>query len=259
MALTDKLTAIGNAIREKTGKTDLIPLADMPNEILNISSGDNHYDLFWDNYQNYGKLKSYQYAFSGERWNVETFNPKYDIVPTNVNGASYMFANSTLEIDLAEHLENIGITLDLSNVTQQEHVFYYSNFTRIGVIDASNATRFYQMFRNNTKLKTIDKIILNENAAFSNTFHYCSALENLTIEGTIGQDGLNLQWSTLLTKRSIESVIEALSKTTSGLTVTLSKTAANNAFGIDVDDKTTYTEEFNTLINSKNNWKILFQ
>ena len=39
MALIDKLTAIGNAIREKTGTTDLIPLADMPQVILNIEGG----------------------------------------------------------------------------------------------------------------------------------------------------------------------------------------------------------------------------
>ena len=39
MALTDKLTAIANAIREKTGKTDLLTLDDMPNEIASIASG----------------------------------------------------------------------------------------------------------------------------------------------------------------------------------------------------------------------------
>lgn len=39
MALIDKLTAIGNAIREKTGTTNLIPLADMPQAILNIAGG----------------------------------------------------------------------------------------------------------------------------------------------------------------------------------------------------------------------------
>lgn len=37
MALTDKLTAIANAIREKTGKTDPLTLDDMVTEILNIS------------------------------------------------------------------------------------------------------------------------------------------------------------------------------------------------------------------------------
>lgn len=39
MALTDKLIEIGNAIREKTNSSELIPLSDMPSAIRNISSG----------------------------------------------------------------------------------------------------------------------------------------------------------------------------------------------------------------------------
>ena len=39
MALTDKLTAIGNAIRTKTGGTDLLTLDQMATEISNIPSG----------------------------------------------------------------------------------------------------------------------------------------------------------------------------------------------------------------------------
>ena len=39
MALTDKLSAIGAAIREKTGKTELIKLDDMPQEIASITTG----------------------------------------------------------------------------------------------------------------------------------------------------------------------------------------------------------------------------
>ena len=39
MALTDKLFAIGDAIREKTGKNDLLALDQMPNEIRNIGGG----------------------------------------------------------------------------------------------------------------------------------------------------------------------------------------------------------------------------
>ena len=37
MALTDKLTAIAEAIRSKTGKTDSMTLAQMPEEIASIS------------------------------------------------------------------------------------------------------------------------------------------------------------------------------------------------------------------------------
>lgn len=39
MALTEKLTNIGNAIREKTGKTELLTLDEMPKEIGSISGG----------------------------------------------------------------------------------------------------------------------------------------------------------------------------------------------------------------------------
>jgi hypothetical protein len=39
MALTDKLTAIANAIREKTGGTDLLTLDQMPTEIAGIETG----------------------------------------------------------------------------------------------------------------------------------------------------------------------------------------------------------------------------
>ena len=39
MALTDKLTAIANAIRSKTGKTEAMTLDEMVTEILNITTG----------------------------------------------------------------------------------------------------------------------------------------------------------------------------------------------------------------------------
>jgi hypothetical protein len=45
MALIDKLTAIGDAIRGKTGKTDLIKLDDMPNEIASITTGGGGHEL----------------------------------------------------------------------------------------------------------------------------------------------------------------------------------------------------------------------
>lgn len=39
MALTDKLNAIGNAIRQKTGKTEKLTLDEMPTEIAGIETG----------------------------------------------------------------------------------------------------------------------------------------------------------------------------------------------------------------------------
>jgi hypothetical protein len=63
----------------------------------------------------------------------------------------------------------------------------------------------------------------------------------------IGQKNFNVHWSPKLSKASIESIINALSSTTSGLTVTISKTAKEAVFT---------TEEWATLIATKPNWTI---
>lgn len=66
--------------------------------------------------------------------------------------------------------------------------------------------------------------------AFTNAFNDCTALEELILSGSLVRGGLDLHWSTKLNKASIESVINALSDTTSGLAITLSKAAVDKAF-----------------------------
>lgn len=110
------------------------------------------------------------------------------------------------------------------------------------------------------RCRIIDKLIVYDYTKYTNTFQYSYVLEHMIVEGTIAQNGFNVRWSTNLDKESITSIINALSTTTSGLTVTLSKTAVNNAFGIDVDDPTTYPEgsEWYELRHSRDNWTVNF-
>ena len=105
------------------------------------------------------------------------------------------------------------------------------------------------MFNGARNLVTIEKIIIKTDGSqvFNGAFDTCNSLENLTIEGTIGQNGLNLQWSTKLSRASIESIANALSSTTSGLSITLSKTAKEAAFT---------DTEWADLIATKSNWTI---
>ena len=220
------------------------------------------YDRFWDIYQNYGERVNYDNAFSGEGWTTELFKPKYNIIPTNC----YMtFRQNKMNIDLVEYLENLGIELDFSQSTNFQFTFHTSNFTHIGVVDARNSTTASSLdstFYNNRSLVTIDKIILNEQATkqFASTFNLCTGIQNVAFEGEINTDGLNFQWSTKLSKDSITNIFNQLSPTTSGLKITLSKTAVNDAFGIDVGDETTYPEgsEYYTLRHSKDNWTISY-
>ena len=76
-------------------------------------------------------------------------------------------------------------------------------------------------------MHTIAKIRTDENTVFSETFNYCTALKNVTFEGVIGQN-LNIRWSPL-SADSIRSIITHLSDTAQGKTLTLSRTAVENA------------------------------
>ena len=212
------------------------------------TGGKSHYDEFWDTTQIYGSREAYAYAFA--HFNDALFFPKYNIVPT-IN-ATYLFYKSNISAErFREVLEKIKIDLtQLKNCSQA--------FSTLGDtkelpfdIDVSNATNTMDLFAWNVSLTTIKKIIVSETTPIQTWFEADNSLENLAIEGTIGQNGLNLQWSTKLSKASITSIINALSATTSGLTVTLSKTAVNNAF-----EGGSTGSEWTTLIGTRSNWTI---
>lgn len=212
------------------------------------------YDEFWDVYQNNGKRTQYNYAFAGSGWDARTFKPKYSIKPIN---AAYMFAQS--DIDLWD-----GVELDTSNMTSCSYMFQSCSSSKIPPIDITKVTSQYGLnyiFATCTSLKTIEKLIVSENTAYHNAmFTGTKILENITFEGVIGKGGLTMSDCSKLSKTSITSIINALSKDTNGLAITLSKTAVNTAFGINVDDVTTYPEgtEYYNLRHSKDNWTISY-
>ena len=89
-----------------------------------------------------------------------------------------------------------------------------------------------------------------DHTVFTNMFNNATKIENITIEGIIGNDFSII--SNQLIKESIVSIVSALSTSTIGKTLTLSKTAIQTAFGEDYDSST----EWVTLKNSKSNWTI---
>lgn len=158
------------------------------------------YDEFWDAFQQNGNRTNYRYAFYNIMWNDITYNPKYPIVCS---------ANSSQMFDYS------GITDTKVDIT----------VTMAGV---------GQLFKTQN-LITIKKLIVTENVTFNQWFQNASSLQNITIEGVIGND-IDLQYSTMLTKESIASIVNALSDT-QGATLTLSKEAVNREFGSDTSDE----------------------
>ena len=208
---------------------------------------DAEWNLFWDALQANGTRTTYSYVFSGAGWTKEAFRPKYDMKPT---GVYRMFAACGVVGDLVEILEDLGVELDFSQATSDtNYLFSGAKFTRVGVINTTSMYSVAQTFMSMYNLVTIDKLVLKDDGSqsFALPFSGCSALENLTIEGKIGKNGLSFQWSTKLSRESITSVVNALSDATSGLTVTISKTAKESAFT---------DEEWATLVATKPNWTI---
>ena len=203
------LTSVANAIREQTGKTDTIAFpngfASAPTELVEVGRQKEWSD-FWDEYQVNGTRTDYKNAFYGAYWNNISFKPKYDMYPTT---AEYMFNNGGVSGDLVEHLANLGVTLDLTNCKSFRQFVQSSKITRVGVVGSAVATDVAQMFGWAEKLVTIDKLIVNENLSYSNTFAGCWALANLTMEGTIAKT-ISFSQNSKLTLASAKSVIYCL-------------------------------------------------
>jgi hypothetical protein len=247
---------------------EIEPLSDAIPEVFEAGKK-SQYDEFWDNFQDYGKRTGYVNGFSGFCWTKETFKPKYK--PITFSGDCWYKSRKMFEnFGVREYnkLETDGVDLtpdivDFSNSNNLNNAFYGATFRSV-TVDMSNATSFGGMFGGNDggSVKYITLTTSDKTAAFSsNVFSYQTYLiELIFTEGSVVKGTLDLRHSTGLTKRSITSIINALSSTTSGTTVTFSKTAVNNAFGINVDDASTYPEgsEFYILRNSKSNWTFSY-
>lgn len=179
---------------------------------------ESHYDEFWDSYQENGNRNEYSYAFAGRGWNDVAYNPKYEIIVFYNQGSNLYRANIT--------------------ITDTKKPIRFKKVS-------SNSSTY--VFNGCTKLKTVFLVEVSEKQLFTNWFGNCSSLEDITFEGIIGND-MDIHWSTLLTKKSITSIIKHLSDT-QGATLTLSQTAVNNAFT---------TEEWETFLaeNKPNVWTI---
>ncbi len=187
----ESLTTIADAIREKTGGTDALGLSEMPGAIRSIQAVDDdgsydegyaagrqtEYDAFWDAFQENGTRRNYDHAFLRSGWSDVAYNPKYPIIATNATSMYYQ----------NNQITDTKVPIDFSGVSL--------NYT----------------FNNAGRLKTIRKIISSDATVYNSTvFGACSALENLTIAGSIASNGFSVSQSPKLTHDSLMSIINAL-------------------------------------------------
>ena len=147
-------------------------------------------------------------------------------------------------------------TADFSKATKFNYTFYYHNRLEKIEVDVSSATAISDFFYNSNTTADRDKygnladvklFNINEKCTITRPFPTpFPKLTNFFVSGVIGSD-FDIKNLTLISKDNIINIINCLSTTTSGLTVTLSQTAVNNAFT---------TEEWEALEATKSNWTI---
>lgn len=226
------IAAIASAIRDKTGGDKTYKVSQMDEGVNEVYEAGKkaEYDAFWLNYVN-ERADDFDYMFAGQRWTNTIFKPP--AVTLKPRRAMYMFARSGITGDLAQIFNDLGFAVDFSKCVYIDDIFNNSAFTRIGVLDFSGAvSSANRVFINAMKLVTVDKIIVSENTKnLTNWFSGCTNLEKITFEGTINKN-IDFKDCTKLTRASIDSIYAHLKPDTE-FTVTLSKTAVNNAYATD--------------------------
>lgn len=243
-AIKSKLIECGVAVPEGTRTAEY---AEKVGQVYEAGKK-SEYDAFWDEVQQNGTRTNYALGLCGNHWTKQNFKPKYPIKPVGSMANCFAYWNNTVFKDLIDFRE--CCELDTSEVTSLGAAFYASALIyAIGVLDCRKCSNADTAFQNATNLTIIEMIVSASAVRYNNTFQNCSALEEIRFEGVIGSN-INFQWSTKLSKASIENIIGCLSSTTSGLTVTLSKTAVTSAFG------STTSEEWLNLVATRSDWTI---
>ena len=176
---------------------------------------------FWRTTQENGSRENYNMSFASA-FNERNFYPVFDF---HVKQGMYMFRTFLFAGDLDQRLKDCGVVLNTENITNASGMF--SDAYRISKLPHLVFTSpiiltltFYGM----TALKSLE-VTFGRETGYSGTFHSCTALENLLVHGTIGQNGFDVSASTKLTHDSLMSIINCLEAKTEGTwTVTLGTT-----------------------------------
>ena len=224
----EKFTEIADAIREKTGTTDLIKPSEFASKVNDVyqAGKKSQYDEFWDSFQANGERTRYDFAFGGTGWKQDTLKPKYLIKPPS--GDDYAMVSMFSWCNwLGDNLNKqpidfslIADKFDFSQVTSANFAFQNAYISNI-YADFSNCDTLTSTFNHNFNGETKNVTLkVSEKTKFSNTFDYgLSSYVTFTDDSVIGQNGLNLTRWVAMQHDNLMSVINALkdySEDTSG-------------------------------------------
>ena len=124
MALTDKLTSIAEAIREKGGTTEKIKLDEMPQAILDLPSGGGGGVEPPEGVLNF--TGNCTYKFSGGTWDWVMDAYGDEMSTNNITNANYMFQNS--------NVKSIPFDINLSTTTNVPINYLFDSCNELTIV-----------------------------------------------------------------------------------------------------------------------------
>lgn len=160
---------------------------------------------FWDAFTNVGLRTFYEYAF--RQSGFVTIQPPQVITPVDSRSLSMFHDCKQLQRIEAGYFDLSRVTASASATTAGHYNTFYGCSVLEEIEDIGlPAGGYYMSFAYCKRLHTIAVLRVNEDTKFNGAFRECDALKNITIDGTIAQDGLSFNWSPL-TAESLKSVI----------------------------------------------------
>ena len=209
------MTAIADAIRDKTGRLDALTLDDMAGGVTQVYDAGKQaqYDDFWDSVQNFGKRTRYYYGF--DNWaGAEYIRPKYKVIPKTAS--TYLF-NGCTSLKALEK-DYFDFSQIPENYTEYKEGLYAlcNNCSSLEIVEDVNfqpIMSYAYFFAGCINLKTIEVLRVSEKSGFGGSnggdcFYKCTALENVSFEGVIGKK-ISFPYSPLSIE-SLKSVITHL-------------------------------------------------
>lgn len=237
----EKLKAIADKIRYKTGETNLIKPNDFVNKIDDVyESG------MLDIVDNIDGM--YRFFTNGQNMELLPYVIKHDWKGRTIN-MQYAFQDNKL-IEEFTPPKNIKVTSPHGMLSGCSNLKTVSGLDKmiIGIV-------LTDLFHGCTSLEDAGTLNFEGVTAASRPFQNCTALKEIRILGNIGLS-VSFGESIVLSKESIISIVEALGNNVTGKTLTLSQTAVN---AIDWNDTVIDGVTYNTweeVIGARNNWTI---
>ena len=281
MALIEKLENIGNAIRNKTGKTDLLTLDEMVTEIGNIEtgggSGEGSGDLDWsaigyegtpqyikDNYDyaveiqnNWTPATSLQNKFKDDK-NIIIMPIVDTSNTTNFNSMFYACTNlktiPLLDTSKGTNIESMFQSctnleyvpaLNISSAPSLRYCFNgCNNLKTIPLLDTSNITNFNATFQDCKKIETVPQLDTSKGTNMYSMFYGCTNLKSIPLLDTGKATAINRVTNSCTKLETIGGFLN-LGK---GYTQNSSN---NSSYGLDLSSNNSLTHD--SLMNVINN------